>query len=259
MSRLGDALLRVRPVAHALGHAALDLLLPPVCVTCDAAVDRQGQLCADCFRAIAFVTAPICGRCGVPFHNAASAGALGLCPACEARPPPYGRARAALRYDPQAQRLVLPLKHADRVELARVLASMMHRAGTALLREADVLVPVPLHRARLRQRRYNQAVLLAAHLARLSGVRAVRDALVRRRHTPSLGRRPAAERAALLVDAFELRPGREMAVQGRRVVLIDDVMTSGATVGACTLALQDAGAKYVDVLVAARVPDPRLA
>ena len=259
MSRLSEALLHVRPAARVVGHTVLDLLLPPVCITCDAAVERQGQLCAECFRAISFVTPPICARCGVPFHTAASAGASGVCPACEARSPPYGRARAALRYDARAQRLVLPLKHGDRIELARVLAPMMHRAGTALLREADVLVPVPLHRARLRQRRYNQAALLAAHVARLSGVLAVLDALVRRHDTPSLGRRSAAERAIVVADAFALRPGREMAVRGRRVVLIDDVMTSGATVSACTLALQDAGAKHVDVLVAARVPDPRLA
>ncbi|HKM61695.1 MAG TPA: ComF family protein [Acidisphaera sp.] len=255
MSRLSDLLTRLRPAARAVGSTALDLLLPPVCVTCDAAVDRQGQLCAACFRATAFVTAPMCARCGVPFHAAASAGESGLCLACEASPPPYGRARAALRYDAQARRLVLPLKHADRVELARVLAPMMHRAGAALLREADVLVPVPLHRARLRQRRYNQAALLAAHVGRLAGVPASRDALIRRRDTPSLGRRSA----ALLADAFAVRPGRETAVERRRVILIDDVMTSGATVAACTRALQDAGAARVDVLVAARVPDPRMA
>jgi ComF family protein len=253
-----EVLARLRPAALTAGRAALDLLLPPVCVTCDAAVDRHGQLCADCFRATSFVTAPFCARCGVPFPASASAGPGGLCAVCERTPPPYRRARAALRYDAQARRMLLPLKHADRTELARVLAPMMLRAGATLLREADVLVPVPLHPARLRRRRYNQAALLAARLARLAGLPAVRDALVRRRDTPSLGQRPATERLALVADAFMVRPGREATVVDRRVLLIDDVMTSGATVGACALALRDAGAARVDVLCAARVPDPRM-
>ena len=134
----------------------------------------------------------------------------------------------------------------------------MARAGAALLHEAEVSVPVPLHRSRLIARRYNQAALLARALARLSGVPAVPDALQRTRATGSLGELGAAARAETVKDVFALRPGRLARIAGRRVLLVDDVMTSGATCAACTRVLLAGGAAGVDVLVAARVPDPRL-
>ena len=133
-------------LAWRAGRALLDLLLPPHCVACDAPVDAPGLLCADCFRLTGFITEPFCARCGVPFANAALGGAEQLCPGCRLAPPVFQRARAALRYDAQGRRLILPFKHADRTELAAVLAPHMARAGAALLREADLLVPVPLHR-----------------------------------------------------------------------------------------------------------------
>jgi predicted amidophosphoribosyltransferase len=170
----------------------------------------------------------------------------------------FGRARAALRYDAQGRQLILPLKHADRPELAAMLAPHMVRAGAALLRAADLLAPVPLHRLRLFHRRYNQAALLAAAIARIAGVPALLDVLVRPRATDSLGEKSPAERAAVVHDAFALRPARAGLLAGRSVVLIDDVMTSGATANACAATLLAGGARSVDVLVAARVPDPRL-
>ncbi len=133
----------------------LDLLLPPSCLTCEAAVDEPGRLCAACFRATGFVTAPMCARCGVPFAHAAQGGADGICPTCHAHAPSYDTARAALRYDARARQVVLPFKHADRIEIARGLAPLMARSGAALLARAEVLVPVPLHRKRLFGRRYN--------------------------------------------------------------------------------------------------------
>ncbi len=168
----------------------------------------------------------------------------------------FQRARAALRYDAQGRRLILPFKHADRTELAAVLAPHMARAGAVLLREADLLVPVPLHRGRLFQRRYNQAALLAKAVGRIAGRPCLPDALVRQRATASLGEKSAAERAAEVAGAFAVRPSRAAQVAGKRVLLIDDVMTSGATANACAAVLLAAGATSVDVLVAARVPDP---
>jgi len=156
----------------------------------------------------------------------------------------FRRARAALRYDEAARQLILPFKHADRVELSGVLAAYMLRAGAELLAAADVLVPVPLHRARLLQRRYNQAALLARALGRAAGRPVMLDALVRVRGTASLGAKSAEERAAVLAGAI--------------VLLVDDVMTSGATANACAAVLLAAGATAVDVLAAARVPAPRL-
>lgn len=239
------------------GRAALDLLLPPACIACDRPVDAPGLLCPACFRATGFITAPCCTACGAPFDAGPLAGADGLCAQCHIAPPAFDRARAALRYDPAARRLILPLKHGDRVELAKALAPMMARAGAVLLAEADLLVPVPLHRWRLFHRRYNQAALLARALARISGRAILPDALMRTRRTASLGGKGAGERRAEVEGAFAVRPSRIARIAGRRVLLVDDVMTSGATAGACALALKAAGAKQVDVLAAARVADPR--
>jgi ComF family protein len=163
-----------------------------------------------------------------------------------------------LRYDAGAQRLVLPFKHGDRTELAAPLARHMARAGAALLAQADVLAPVPLHWRRLLARRYNQAALLAARLARVARKPHVPDLLRRVRHTAPLAEMGAAERAATLDGVFALSRHGAARIAGRRVLLVDDVMTSGATAEACARVLLDAGATAVDVLAAARVPDPRL-
>jgi ComF family protein len=244
--------------AQQVGRVLLDLVLPPHCVACDEMVDRPGLLCADCFRRTGFITEPFCARCGVPFASVGLGGVDHLCPVCRAAPPVFQRARAALRYDAQGRRLILPFKHADRTEIAMALAPHMARAGAALLEECDLLVPVPLHRGRLFHRRYNQAGLLATAVARIAGRRCLLDALQRRRATESLGEKSAAERAVEVGGAFVVRASRVGGVAGRRVLLIDDVMTSGATANACAGALLAAGTRLVDVLVAARVPDPRL-
>lgn len=240
------------------GRTLLDLLIPPRCATCDAPVDTQGLLCAECFCRTGFITEPFCARCGVPFGSVGLGGKDRLCPGCRAAPPAFERARAALRYDVQGRRLILPFKHADRIEMAKVLAPHMMRAGAALLQETDVLVPVPLHRWCLFRRRYNQAALLARAVGRLAGRRWALDAMLRARATESLGEKTAAERAAEVSGVFAIRPARAKEIAGRRVLLIDDVMTSGATANACATVLLAAGAASVDVLVAARVPDPRL-
>ncbi len=177
-----------------------------------------------------------------------------ICEACEATPPLFRQARAALTYDDQGRRLILPFKHADRIELARVLVPHMARAGTALLQRAEVLVPVPLHRRRLFHRRYNQSVLLAAALGRISDRFVVRDCLRRIRPTVPLGEKTALEREVEVSGAFGVRPGHGVHISGRQVLLVDDVMTSGATTNACAAILLAAGAAAVDVLVAARVP-----
>src|SRR5580658_2106508 len=173
--------------------AALDLVLPPTCVLCSEPVDAPGLLCGSCFGELSTIGEPCCGCCGVPFELAWHAAEGDLCQRCVDVPPPYHRARAALNYDKASRRLVLPFKHGDRTEFATILARLMARAGAKLLLEADILVPVPLHRHRLFVRRYNQAALLAQALGRMalgrmalgrgSGRRVVLDALARRRVT----------------------------------------------------------------------------
>ena len=235
----------------------LDFVLPPECLACDAPVDAPGKLCAACFRAVTFLGDPCCGRCGHGFAHAGQAALVEghelTCAACVARPPDWSRARGALLYDDASRRIVLGMKYADRVDHAAPLAAMMARAGAALLRDAEVLVPVPLHRWRLLTRRYNQAALLARALSRLAGPPVAVDALTRVRRTVSLGHLDAAARGAALQGAFAFRTSRAPAIRGRRVVLVDDVLTSGATAEACARVLLAAGAASVDVLVAARV------
>ena len=222
-------------------------------------------LCVPCFRAVTLIGPPHCDRCGTPFLHAGQGEAAPgtpreclLCPGCLDQPPDYGRARAAFLYDAGAKRLLMPFKYGDRTELARPLARHMAWAGRDLLASAELLVPVPLHRRRLLTRRYNQAALLAARLSRLSGVPWAPGILRRPRRTPPLSELGAHERAAVLEAAFALSRGGAGRVSGRRVLLVDDVLTSGATVTACARLLLAAGASGVDVLAVARVPDPRL-
>lgn len=245
-----------------VGMAALDLLLPPRCLICAEQVPTDGTLCAGCFREMTLIGAPHCHRCGVPFLHSGQGvpGPGGLhCQRCINNPPEYGQARAAWLYDKASRRLLLPLKYSDRTELAKPLARQMAFAGRELLGRAELLLPVPLHYRRLLSRKYNQAGLLAKRLSRLSGVPWAPDLLRRRRATPALGGLSAGERIVALEGAFRLARGGAARIAGRRLLLVDDVMTSGATARACAAVLLAAGAASVDVLAAARVPDPTLA
>ncbi|MCS6892689.1 MAG: double zinc ribbon domain-containing protein [Rhodovarius sp.] len=235
-----------------LWQAALDAALPPSCLTCEAPVLDQGTQCAACFTRLSFIGDPCCGRCGLPLPHAEAP-----CSACTARPPLFEAARAPLLYDEGAKALLLPFKYADRTELARPLSAHMARAGRALLLRADVLVPVPLHWRRLLRRRYNQAALLARQLAARADRPVIPDALRRLRATRPLGGLSAEERRVAVAGAFAVAPRHAHRIAGRRVLLIDDVLTTGATADACAAALLAAGARAVDVLAAARVPDPR--
>ena len=229
---------------------AIDLLLPPQCLGCGTGVDRVGALCAPCWRQVTFIGPPFCAVCGYRFEYDAGEGAL--CGACSREPPPFDRARAAIAYEGVGRELVLAFKLSDRTYAAPALAEWMARAGAELIATSDLIVPVPLHRRRLFLRRYNQAALLAQALSRLSGKPARCDLLVQTQRTPPQTRLGASARRRNVRGAFRLRQGREGEVGGRSVLLIDDVLTTGATAAACAQALKAAGADQIAVLTLAR-------
>jgi len=230
------------------GHALLDFVLPPRCIVCAEEVGSAHALCAACWRRLTFLGAPCCACCGLPF--AYEMGSAALCGACFREHPSYDRARSALRYDEGSRRRVLAFKHGDRLHGIPTFAEWLRRAGAELLADADLLAPVPLHWSRLLRRRYNQSALLANALARASGVAAAPDLLVRRRRTRSQGEFGPEGRRRNVASAFRLRRGRSVA--DLRVVLIDDVLTTGATVEECARVLRRAGARSVAVLTLAR-------
>ena len=233
------------------GSRVLDAVLPPRCLKCTAVVDAAGALCPACWAAVAFIVAPLCACCGLPFEF--DMGETAVCGGCARERPVFERARAAFRYDEGSKDLILRFKHADRTDAAPAFARWLARAGAALLADADLIVPVPLHWLRLFSRRYNQAALLASALGRLAGKPAVNDLLVRRRRTPSQGGLGALARRRNVAGAFALHPRRRPLVADKRVLLVDDVFTTGATVSACAAAVLRGGAHAVDVLTLARV------
>jgi ComF family protein len=231
---------------------ALDIALPTLCVACREPVDGEG-VCAECWGKLSFIAPPFCPRLGIPFVYDPGPGLLSM--EAIADPPAYARARAAVRYDDVARTLVHALKYQDRTDLAPAMGRWMARAGDELLDEADVLVPVPLHWKRAWGRRYNQSGALARVIERQSGVKVASGALRRVRPTQQQIGLSRTQRASNVQGAFKVAADRQSLIQGRRVVLIDDVLTSGATVDACARALLRAKAAAVDVLVFARVVD----
>jgi ComF family protein len=232
-------------------HAALDAVLPPRCLSCGIVVEDVGTLCAACWRGLTFLTPPSCACCGFPFPYEAPAGTL--CVACSRARPAFDRARAVFRYDDASRSLLLGFKHADETHAAPAYGRWLGRAGADLVAEAELIAPVPLHRWRLLARRYNQAALLAAAVARPAAAWLAVDLLVRRRLTPQLGRLSRLGRRRNVRGAFALRPCWEAVLPGKRVLLVDDVLTTGATVEECARVLRRHGAAGVDVLTLARV------
>ena len=242
----------------AVGRMVLDALLPPRCLACGGAVETQGALCAACWQGISFLGSPCCAKCGLPFPYDAGVGAE--CAQCAAYPPPYGRARAVFAYDDHSRRLILAFKHADRLHGMPAFGQWLARSGAELLASADLIAPVPLHWTRLFRRRFNQSALLAQAAVVAWGERAptgprfAPELLIRRRRTRSQGHLSRLQRAENVRGAFALKPGADVA--GKRVLLVDDVITTGATAEACARVLKAAGAARVHVAAVARVQAP---
>jgi len=237
-----------------LAAGVLDALLPPQCLGCGTLVGGGGVLCPSCWETVTFLSPPQCDACGLPFEYDPGVGAL--CGACVREKPVYERARAAMIYNEASRRLVLAFKHGDRTDAAPAFGAWLARAGRDLLADAGLIAPVPLHWSRLFTRRYNQSALLAKALGRVSGVSVTQDLLIRRRRTPPQGRMSPSARKRNVRGAFAIRKSKASLIEGKRVLLIDDVLTTGATVSASARALIAAGAEAVDVLTLARVIRP---
>lgn len=237
---------------------ALRLLYPPQCLSCGTGVGEDGALCPDCWRDAHFITGAACHRCGVPLADdgtsgdpAPSAEAL-ICDDCMVLSRPWRQGRAAMVYSGTGRSLTLALKHGDRPDLAPALAAWLSRASAPLIRPGMIVVPVPIHWRRMLKRKYNQAELLAAHLAALRHLDHLPDVLIRRRNTEGQDHRNVIARFDNVSGAIEVSPRHRRHIEGRAVLLVDDVMTSGATLASCAEALRAAGSGPISVAVLAR-------
>jgi len=240
----------LRQMARTSSLRLLDIVLPPRCLACGDPVDAAGRLCTPCWSQLPLIAGACCRACARPLEDSASQAPL--CETCAAEPPAWDRAVAALRYEGLARRLVLRFKHGDRTEAAALMANWMAVAARSIAGPETLVLPVPLHRWRLLARGYNQAALLARPMARRLGAEFAPKLLRRTRATPSQqGLDAAARHSNIRPEAFVVaRPER---LAGRAVLLVDDVLTTGATLNACSMVLRAAGAAQVDVAVLARV------
>jgi ComF family protein len=239
-----------------IARGLTDLILPPVAHDSREATAAAG-LTADAWSRVVFLEDPVCDGCGAQFEYDGGDFASDRCAACLASPYAFARARAACVYDTASRGLILEYKHGDQQQLAGLFARWLSRAAAPLIAGADAVVPVPLHPARLLARRFNQAAEIARPLARSSAREYLPDALIRTRATETQGGRSARGRRLNVKSAFAVTGAGARQVRGRRILLIDDVLTTGATGEACARALLDAGARAVDLAVIARVRTAR--
>lgn len=232
-------------------QTALRVLYPPRCLACGGLVEQDNGLCSACFAQTPFITGLVCDLCGVPLPGTSDA--IVHCDACMSVGRPWTKGRAPLRYEGVARRLVLGLKHGDRHEIVDTAADWMIAALPRALDPETIVVPVPLHLTRLLRRRFNQSALLAQAIAAKLNITFCPDVLCRTRRTQSLDGKSRDARFAELADAIRVNAKHARQVMGRPVLLVDDVMTSGATLAACALACHDAQAREICVTVLARV------
>jgi ComF family protein len=238
-------------IARRLATSVDQLLYPPICANCGVFSSHHNALCAQCWKDVKFIEKPYCDVSGHPFAFDLGEGIVSA--DVIANPPPYKRARAAVVYDGAARKIVHLMKYKDRQELSNLMVNWMVRAARDCLVDADIIVPVPLHRWRLLSRRFNQSAELARNLARKTDKYYLPSALIRKKSTlPQVGL-PAIARQNNVRGAFIVQEDKKPDILGKRIILVDDVYTTGATVDAASRALLQAGADEVSVVTFARV------
>jgi ComF family protein len=245
---------RLQGAGLSLWRGFVDVVTPPLCLSCQTPVTVGAALCFSCWQKLNFIDEPVCDVLGTPFAYDEGEGAVS--PAAIADPPSWDKARAAVAFDEASKHLVHQLKYQDRQEAGVAMARLMAGAARNLLHETDVIIPVPLHRKRLWQRRFNQAAYLATHIARRADKPWVSDALLRTQSTPSQVGMKADERRKNVRRAFEVPVDKRHVIDGKTVLLVDDVRTTGATASACAHMLKNAGAAHVHVISFALVLEP---
>lgn len=233
----------------------LNWLLPPLCPATGEMVDSHGIVAPEYWKSLSFISAPHCDCCGIPFDFSFEEIEVGdmLCAQCIEKRPLTHQLRSAIRYDDHSKDLILRYKHADQLQAARIFIPWLHKAGAGFWTDADMLIPVPLHYFRLLRRRYNQAAILAKGLSKSTAITYRPDILVRTKATQSQGHLSSRKRRENLKNAFVVDDSLKPDIEGKTIVLIDDVATSGATLDECAKTLYAAGAKKVNALTIARV------
>lgn len=233
--------------------ALADLLIPPLCLACRRPLAAHAAICSTCWSKVDFIRPPLCDRLGIPLPF--DLGGPTISAAAAADPPDYDRARAVARFDAVMREMVHDLKFRDRHDARELFGRWLAEAGAELLADADIIVPVPLTRGRLLSRRFNQSAILAQEVARLTGKRYEPTLLLRTRRTPPQVGLSRQQRKENVAGAFAVAPSRKASLSKVKIVLVDDVITTGATVGACARVLRRAGAARIDVLALAMVTD----
>lgn len=229
----------------------IDFILPPRCICCGKTLNAQDGVCEDCFNKINFITKPHCAKCGLPFESASS-NKDSLCGICiKDKKPLFRLSRSAVRYDDISKNMILAFKFMDKTENAKVLSSWLYMAGKDIFEQGvDLIVPIPLHYSRLLKRKYNQSALLAKALSKLTGVKVDYSSVTRHKKTKPQVEFSGKARVKNVKGAFEVKHPEK--IKGKRIVLIDDVYTTGSTLKECAKALKKAGVKSIDFLTVSR-------
>ncbi len=233
-----------------------DFILPPVCIACRTATNKQNTLCPQCWTNVNFIVPPICDRLGIPLPY--NVGQPHISVAAIINPPIYDRARTVAEFTGSMRTLIHGLKYADRHEGLQLFGKWLINAGKDILEEADLIVPVPLHPWRLWSRRFNQSSLLAQAVSQQSNIPIDHLILKRKRNTKAQVGQTRKQREKNVSGAFIIQKSNNSKVENKNIVLVDDVLTTGATINACTKALKKANANKVDILTLARVIQPQI-